>query len=59
MERRKKYGIQTALQNYKSYSHYNKNRNYFSENNNNKKNRNNNSGQQGIKKNKIVFENNF
>ena len=59
MERRKKYGIQTALQNYKSYSHYNKNRTFFSENNNNKKNRNNNSGQQGIKKNKIVFENNF
>ena len=64
IERRKKYGIEAALQKYKPYSYYNKSKKTFSEDNKNKiKSRMKNIYQQGTKKNKTnnktTFENNY
>ena len=62
IERRKKYGIQAALQNYRPFSHYNKRRNNNFDNNNKIKTRIKNSNRKGTmnkSNNKIIFENNF
>ena len=61
IERRKKYGIQAALQNYRPFSHYNKRRNNNCDNNK-IKTRIKNSNRKGTmnkSNNKIIFENNF
>ena len=60
IERRKKYGIQAALQNYRPFSHYNKRRNNNYDNNNKIKTRIKNSNRKGTmnkSNNKIIFEN--
>ena len=62
IERRKKYGIQAALQNYRPFSHYNKRRNNNCDDNNKIKTRIKNSNRKGTmnkSNNKIIFENNF